>query len=86
MFDPEVFSIRIDGQLSERWSEYFGAQSMSVYEDEAGFCTTLLITEPLDQAALVGLINYLNGLGLPLVSVECVPTPAENRTSKHYDA
>ena len=27
----------------------------------------------VDQAALVGMINYLNGLGLPLVSVECVP-------------
>jgi hypothetical protein len=38
--------------------------------DEAGFPVTTLISEPVDQAALVGLINHLNGLGLALVSVE----------------
>ena len=35
---------------------------------------TALMSEPVDQAALVGLINHLNALGLPLVSVECLPT------------
>ena len=50
--------------------------------DEAGLCTTLLISKPVDQAALVGMINHLNGLGLPLVSVECVPTPVENEPSE----
>jgi hypothetical protein len=78
MFDPAVFSIRIEGKLGESWSEYFGAQSMSVEEDEAGLCTTTLISEPVDQAALVGMINHLNGLGLPLVSVECLPAHEEH--------
>jgi hypothetical protein len=82
MFDPAVFCIRINGKLSERWAEYIGAQSMSVEEDEAGLCTTLLISEPVDQAALVGMIIYLNGLGLPLVSVEWVPTPVEHKLSE----
>ncbi len=86
MFDPAVFGIRIKGKLNERWSEYFGAQSMSIEEDEAGLCTTLLISEPVDQAALVGMINHLNGLGLPLVSVECVPAPVENKLSEQDDA
>ena len=86
MFDPEVFCIRIDGKLSERWSEYFGAQSMSVEVDESGLCKTLLITEPVDQAALLGIINHLNGLGLPLVSVECVPTPVEQEPPERDDA
>jgi len=92
MFDTAVFCIRINGKLSERWSEYFGAQSMSVEEDEPGLFTTLLISEPVDQAALVGMINCLNGMGLPLVSVECVPTvgyqrvPTENHPSEQDDA
>ena len=77
MFDPAVFSIRINGRLSESWLEYFGAQSMSVEVDEAGVSTTTLISEPVDQAALVGMINHLNGLGLPVVSVECLPAPME---------
>jgi hypothetical protein len=86
MFDPVVFCIRIEGKLSESWSEYFGAQSMSVEVDEAGLSSTTLISEPVDQAALLGIINHLNDLGLPLVSVECLPTPVENEPSGEDDA
>jgi hypothetical protein len=86
MFDPAVFSIRINGKLSESWREYFGAQSMSVEVDEAGVSTTTLISEPVDQAALVGMINHLNGLGLPVVSVECVQTPVKNELTENGDA
>ena len=78
MFDPAVFSIRINGKLSESWLEYFGAQSLSVEVDEAGLSSTTLISEPVDQAALVGMINHLNGLGLAVVSVECLSASAEN--------
>jgi hypothetical protein len=81
MFEPAVYCIRIEGKLGESWLEYFGAQSMAVEVDEAGLSSTTLISEPVDQAALVGMINYLNGLGLPLVSVECLPAPMENEPS-----
>ncbi len=86
MFEPAVFSIRIQGNLGESWSEYFGAQSMSVEVDEAGRISTVLISEPVDQAAMVGIINHLNGLGLPVVSVECVQTPVENESTQQDDA
>jgi len=76
MFEPAVFLIRIEGRLGEGWSEYFGAQAISVDVDEAGRCTTTLVSEPVDQAALVGMINRLNGLGLPVVSVEFLPASA----------
>lgn len=85
MFDPAVFSIRIEGQLGVSWSDYFGAQSMSVEEDEAGLCTTTLLSEPVDQAGLVGMINLLNSLGLPLVSVECLQTPVGSEPSEQDD-
>ena len=78
MFDPAVFSFRINGKLTESWLEYFGAQSLSVEVDEAGLSSTKLISEPVDQAALVGMINLLNGLGVPVVSVECLQTPVPN--------
>jgi len=70
MFDPVVFRIRVQGGLDESWTTYFAVQSMSVEVDAAQLCTTTLISEPVDQAALVGIINRLNGLGLPLVSVD----------------
>ena len=78
MFDPAVFCIRIGGKLSATWFDCFDAQSISVEVDEAGLSSTTLITEPVDQAALVGMINHLNSLGLPLVSVECLPAPVED--------
>ena len=75
MFDTAVYSIQINGKLGESWSEYFGAQSVSVDVDEAGRSTTTLISEPVDQSALVGMINRLNGLGLPVISVGCLQAP-----------
>ncbi len=76
MYEPAVFSIRIEGELGNGWSEYFGAQSVSVDVDDAGFAATTLISEPMDQAALVGLINRLNGMALPVISVEYLPASA----------
>jgi len=85
MFEPAVFLIRIEGRLGESWSKYFGAQAISVDVDEAGHCTTTLVSEPVDQAALVGMINRLNGLGLPVVSLECLPALVEDRLSAEGD-
>jgi hypothetical protein len=86
MFEPAVYCIRIQGKVGESWSEYFGAQSMSVEVDEAGLSSTTLISEPVDQAALVGMINHLNGLGLPVVSVECMQMPAGSESAQREDA
>jgi hypothetical protein len=46
---------------------------LTVYADESGAPVTTLITEPGDQSAIVGIINHLNALGVPLISVECLP-------------
>jgi hypothetical protein len=81
MYDPEVFVIRIQGEIGESWAEYFGARTISVERGAAGFPVTVLKTEPLDQAGLIGMINHVNMLGLPLVSVECVSASEENGPS-----
>ncbi len=73
MYDFAVFRVCIRGMLDESWSDYFGTQSMSVEEYEDGVAVTTFTTEAVDQAALVGLINRLNSLGLPLLAVECLP-------------
>jgi hypothetical protein len=86
MFDPAVFCIRVGGRLGESWLTYFGAQSISVEVDEAGLSSTTLVSEPVDQSALIGMINLLNGLGLPLVSVECVPAPGQTGPSNETNA
>lgn len=68
--EPSVFHITVQGELGDQWSEYFNAQSISVEPGKSGQLNTILVSEPIDQAALVGLINRLNGLGIKLVSVE----------------
>ena len=68
--EPAVFRICIQGALDGSWAGYLGLQAISVEVDEVGNSATLLTTEPVDQAGLVGLINRLNSLVLPLLSVE----------------
>ena len=72
MHEPTVFRIRIQGELDESWFDYFAAQSASVEKGKTGNAITVIISEPMDQGALVGLVNHLNGLGIPLISVEPV--------------
>jgi hypothetical protein len=86
MYDSAVFCIRVQGVLEKIWCEYFATQSISVKVDEAGLSSTTLISEPADQAALIGMINHLNGLGLPLLSVQCLPAAVENEPSEQEDA
>jgi hypothetical protein len=69
MYKPTVFRICIQGELDEAWFDYFGAQSTSVDADKTGNAVTVIISEPMDQAGLVGFVNHLNALGIPLISV-----------------
>ena len=72
MHEPAVFFLRVQGRLGQDWADYFGAQSMSVETDADGQAVTILTTEPVDQAGLIGIINHVNLMRLPLVSVECL--------------
>ena len=81
MYAPAVFVIRIQGEIGEDRAEYFGARMISTEPGESGFPVTVLTTEPIDQAGLIGMINHVNMLGLPLVSVECLAAPEENGPS-----
>jgi len=85
MYDPAVFAIRVQGEIGEEWVGYFGARTISMERAEAGFPVTVLTTEPVDQAGLIGVINHVNMLGLPLVSVECLSAPEENRPAMKGD-
>jgi hypothetical protein len=74
MYEPAVFRICIQGELGDSWSDYFGAQSVTVELDQNGNAVTTLISEAMDQGALVGVVNRLNALGMPLISVACNQT------------
>lgn len=73
MSNLAVFRVSIQGVLDESWSDYFGTWEIAIEMDENGVAATTFTTEPVDQSALVGLINRLNSLGLPLLAVEHLP-------------
>ena len=71
MDDAVRCTIRVAGALEPRWSHRMGG--LRVAADAAGGdATTELSGELTDQAALLGVLNSLYGLGLPLLSVACV--------------
>jgi hypothetical protein len=64
-----IVEIRVKGQLTERWSEWF--DGLAIQADCDG--TTTLCGRLADQAALLGLLNRLHALNLTLLSFVQVP-------------
>ena len=63
--DPANYHIRVKGQVGPEWSEWF--DGMIIVCDESN--ETTLSGQVLDQAALYGILNKIQALGLPLLSV-----------------
>lgn len=72
MYEPAVFRLCIQCELDDSWFNYFNIKSITTEQDQAGNAVTVMVSAPMDQAALVGLINHLNALAIPLISVEPV--------------
>ncbi len=67
-----IYAICIQGSLDERWSQRLGGLAIQVISQSDQARVTMLSGELQDQAALVGVLNTLYDLGLPLLSVECL--------------
>ena len=72
---PATYQIQVQGWISERWADWFDDMTISVSdEDDAGqpgggLAITTLTGTVADQAALLGLLQQLYTLGLPLLLV-----------------
>ena len=70
---PEPYEIRIMGHLDQRWAVWF--EGLSITLEDNG---VTLLTGPVDQAALHGLLRKVRDLGIPLISVARVrPSQAD---------
>jgi len=65
---PANFLIKVQGSMSPRVTDNIGF-SVSVNETD-GRIVTILSGEDADQAALMGILNYLYDLGFFLLDVE----------------
>ena len=83
--EPIFCRIRIQGSLAQHWSEYLGGLSISV-TGEPGHTETTLSGDILDQAALMGVLNGLYGMGYPLLVVECQSIQQEATEGRNEQA
>jgi hypothetical protein len=65
---PTVYQIRIQGHLSQRWTDWFAGLTITLEEDGK----TLLSGPVVDQSALHGILKKIRNLGMPLLSVHSV--------------
>jgi len=81
MNDPvatDRYEIRLEGQLDQRWSDWFAGFTLTNERDG----TTTLTGHVIDQAALHGLLRRVGDLGVTLLSVNTItsstPIPPSN--------
>lgn len=82
-----VYEIRLEGRLGTEWSDWFAGLRVTL---EDGGDT--ILTGPLDQSGLHGVLRRARDLGLPLISVARIepvagpmpepPTPTPNPDSE----
>jgi hypothetical protein len=68
MTDVWTYEIQVQGRIGERWAHWFEDLTISA-QGEAQNATTTLTGIVADQAALLGLLQKLYTLGLPLLLV-----------------
>jgi hypothetical protein len=66
---PIVYEIRVEGRLTDQWSDWFEGLTITLGNDDE----TLLTGPVIDQAALYGLLKKVRDLGMPLISVQRLP-------------
>jgi hypothetical protein len=69
---PVTYRISVQGAIGRDWTDYFQSFDISTPSPKNHKPVTILTGPVADQAVLVSLINALYGLGLPLLSVECL--------------
>jgi hypothetical protein len=69
---PAAYLIRFRGRVDRNWIEYFDSFLVVVSVSPGRAPETTLRGRVRDQAALLGMLHYLNYRGMALVSVECL--------------
>ena len=69
MTSPACYQIVVLGKLDENWSEWFNGAIILAEQTERGTTNSKLICNVRDQSELLGILNQLNSLNLPLIQV-----------------
>jgi len=70
--EPPTYRIRVQGRLGPEWCDRLGGLKVTVEQGACGAPFTELTGQLTDEAALMGVLEHLYNLGLPLLGVERV--------------
>ena len=76
---PATYQISVQGMIDPDWSDRLSGMTIGLIREEAPPPVTTLKGELSDQAALVGVLNTLYELHLPILSVLCLSYPPGHR-------
>jgi hypothetical protein len=69
---PGTYRISVEGQLDEKWSERLAGMDIKSWKRADQSVMTTLEGNLRDQSELLGVLNSLHELHLPLLKVECL--------------
>jgi len=75
---PATYRIRVKGRLDETWSDRLAGMDIRSESQENKGSITVLVGPLRDQAELVGVLNNLYELHMPLLTVEVVKSTSED--------
>jgi hypothetical protein len=70
---PATYQIKVQGRIDSNWSDRMAGMQIRITPEQTNPPITILEGEVSDQAALLGVLNSLYELHLPIVSVAVVP-------------
>ena len=75
---PARYRIRVFGRIEQDWSDRLQGMSVTTVEAEGQETYSEVSGVLPDQAALMGVLDYLHNWRIPLLSVECVSAEPGN--------
>ena len=82
MSSPAVYGITVKGKLDASWSEWFNGTIIGAESRAKGTSLTNLTCSVRDQSELLGILNHLFNLNLPLLRVEFIRAIKQSRDMK----
>ena len=67
-----TYRIRVQGRLGPEWSDRLGGMTVTAWEGAGGTVFAELTGPLTDEAALMGVLEHLYNLRMPLLAVERV--------------
>ncbi|MBV7332941.1 hypothetical protein KFU94_32885 [Chloroflexi bacterium TSY] len=75
--ESATYQITVQGYVSQRWADHLGLSIICMHQPD--WPITTLVGTVIDQAALMGILSSLYGMGFPLLMIKCEMCPESEK-------